>query len=307
MQQLRYSPLSVCAVLALGIHPCGARLAAQVVAPFTEPITIPLEPWVGRFLTVRGTIEGRPVSLLFDTGGGETLVAPRLLDEIGCAPEGRSVGYRMSGERVEWARCGGLPIEVAGTTLRPRTLGSFDIMALFGDQLPAETPPVDGVLSLDVARGRQLTLDLAASTLTIETDGSFRERTSHMHEVPARVATGPDGGALTVHLRATLRETANPVWLLLDSGNLAGLLLDESVALRGMEGTDVHLDFGEGVSVTAIPRRAGLIYDGALSWREIRALVVTLDLEEGRAWLGVQTLSDPGAPPQGGSRGPSPR
>lgn len=115
-------------------------------------MTIPLEPWVGRLRTVRAAIERRPVTLLFDTGGGETLVTSRVLEGVGCASEGRAVGFRISGERVEWARCRGFPLEVAGTTLLPRTVGVFDVMPLFGDQLPQGTPPVGGVLSLDAAR-----------------------------------------------------------------------------------------------------------------------------------------------------------
>jgi hypothetical protein len=49
------------------------------------------------------------VSLLLDTGGGETLIAPRVAAEIGCVPRGRSVGFRLRGERVEFRRFAGCP------------------------------------------------------------------------------------------------------------------------------------------------------------------------------------------------------
>lgn len=249
-----------------------------------EPVVIDLEPWVGDFLTIRAVVGGRAVRLLFDTGGGETLIAPRVFGEQGCVFAGRAVGFRMSGEQVHWPRCRGLPIVVGGVVFEPTTVGEFDIMELIGPQLPPEVPTVDGVFSLDAGRGQLLTLDLAASTLTVETGGSFAARIATMQEVVARVATGPDGGSLTLFVRATIQENGAVAWLLMDSGNAAGLLLDPAVAPAG-DSSSVHLDLGGPILLRSRAQRADLIYDGALSARDLQGVVVAMDLGAGRAWM----------------------
>jgi hypothetical protein len=64
------------------------------------PVVVDLVPYAGRLLTVRAVAGVDTLRLLFDTGGGRTLLVPDVAHRLGCIPSGRVVGFRMSGERV---------------------------------------------------------------------------------------------------------------------------------------------------------------------------------------------------------------
>jgi hypothetical protein len=239
-----------------------------------------LQPYVGRLVTVTGRLNGDSLRLLFDSGGGETLLAPRVADDIPCVPAGRSVGFRMSGERVEWPLCKDVSLELGGQTVVDSVSGIWDVMSI----LPEGLPRLDGIVSLETFRDRLLTLNLAESTLTLHTEETFRERVRTMIEVPMRLATGNDGSHLTVLLEGRLPGSNQSTWLLLDSGNLAETLLAAHVRDEDAP-SDATIVFSDSLAITAPARTADIIYDGALSEAFLRQLVVTLDLGRGRAWV----------------------
>lgn len=251
--------------------------------PLANPAEIVLKPYAGRLVTIQASIDSEPLTLLFDTGGGATLLSPDVVARAGCVPEGRRVGFRMSGERVEWPVCNALDLEVDGIQLTGVTVGVWDVMAV----LPKDLPHLDGVASLETLRDRPVTIDLARGRLIIETEASLHERTAGMSRVPARVATGLDGSELQILLKGTVVENETTGWFLVDSGNLAEVQLAPHMGFDAATPTDLTIAFGARVSVQAKARGANILYDGVLSEEALRKVILTLDLRDGRAWIGA--------------------
>lgn len=257
-----------------GPPPGGAEASSEA------PDTLVLEPYVGRLVTLTGRLHGDSLRLLFDTGGGETLLAPHVALRVPCTPAGRSVGVRMSGERVEWPLCHDVTLEFGGREIVDATTGIWDIAAL----LPPGLPRLDGVVSLETFRGRALTLNLSASRIVLETGGSLEERVRTMMAVPIRIATGNDGTQLTVLVEGRLRGAGSDAWFLLDSGNLAETVLAPHLT-PAVRDSIVTITLGDRLDVSAPSLTEDIIYDGALSEAFLRQLIVTLDLSTGRAWV----------------------
>lgn len=254
----------------------------QPKASVNAPAIIELQSYVGRLVTVTGWLHGDSLRLLFDSGGGETILAPHVAEQISCTPAGRSVGVRMSGENVEWPLCHDVPLVLAGRMLVDATTGIWDIMAV----LPEGLPRLDGLVSLETFRDQLVTLNLANSQLVLETAETFGQRVGTMSRVPMRIATGSDGSQLTVLLQGRIQGTESSVWLLLDSGNLGETLLAQHVR-SDMDASEVAIVFGDSVVVTAPARIAEIIYDGALSEAFLRQAIISLDLRRGEAWIAL--------------------
>ena len=268
-------------VLVACLGACGPGSTSDPAGVSSDrPIVLELQPYVGRLVTVTGRLNGDSLRLLFDSGGGETLLAPRVADDIPCVPEGRSVGFRMSGERVEWPLCDEVSLDLAGQTVVDSVAGIWDVMTI----LPEGLPRLDGIISLETFRDRLLILNLAESRLELHTEGTFRQRVQTMLLVPMRPATGNDGSHLTVFLEGRLSGSDLSAWFLLDSGNLAETLLAPHVRNEAAT-SDVTLVFSDSLAVTAAGRTADIIYDGALSEAFLRQIVVALDLKRGQAWV----------------------
>lgn len=268
-------------VLITCVSACGpGSTSGQAGVSSDRPTVLELQPYVGRLVTVTGRLNGDSLRLLFDSGGGETLLAPWVADDIPCVPAGRSVGFRMSGERLGWPLCNDVSIDLAGQTVVDSAVGIWDVMTILPDGLPR----LDGVISLETFRDRLLVLNLAESRLTLATEGTFRQRVRTMLRVPMRVATGNDGSNLTVLLKGHVSGTDQSAWLLLDSGNLAETLLAPHVRNDDAP-SDVTIVFSDSLAVTAPARTTDIIYDGALSEAFLRQIIVALDLERGQAWV----------------------
>ena len=250
-----------------------------------EPITIPLKKYQGRLRSMRVNVAGDSLDFLFDTGGGWTLVSPGVAGRTQCSPAGRSVGYRMTGERIEVSVCARpLNFRIAGWVTDVVEAGVFDLMSL----LPRDWPPLHGVLSLKTFAGQAITLDLARDRMIIESPRSLAQRTSGMTPLQTRIATGDDGSALVLFV-AVPAAGAN-LWLEFDSGNLDNVLLSPHSARAlqlpaGDEASDIRLALGGADTVTVTARRRELIFDGALNAAFIETRVFTIDLANGRAWI----------------------
>ena len=77
--------------------PAHRRVAA---APPQAPISLTLRPYIGRLVTTTVTLGADTLRLLFDTGGGETVLTPSVAKRAACRPSPRTSGFRMNGERV---------------------------------------------------------------------------------------------------------------------------------------------------------------------------------------------------------------
>jgi len=266
--------------------PPGSRAGAgpRPDAGLERPVELALEPYVGRLRQLAVRIGGGSYPFLFDTGGGLTLIDPDLAPRAGCEPHGRLVGFRMSGERVEFQQCGEARIGLGPLEL-PRYLATFDLMALLPDGLP----PLSGVASLHTLQDHAFTLYLAENRLTIETPASLAERIRHMSELRLHVERDMEGRGVSAYLEAGAERGS--LRLLLDSGNLAGFILaphalDQLGVEPGPDGSvpDLELDIvGLGRVRTPIVLD-DVRHDGVIGAEFLEGLVLTLDLRAGRAW-----------------------
>jgi hypothetical protein len=245
------------------------------------PAVVPLSPWAGLLRSVTVTVDGTAHPFIFDTGGGQTVITPEVAAAVGCTPYGRAIGFRMSGERVEFEYCDNVALRLGQVALAREPVGVFDLKSI----LPAGLPRADGVLSLRSFRDRPVTIALGAGRLTLETADSLAARVRRMRPLTIRIATGPSGAETTVYVAARVGERR--VWLLLDSGNGDPALVAPHVAamagLKGAEGDAViQID---GVGPVQLPiRQLPIIYDGVLGARFIQDWILTFDLASARAW-----------------------
>ena len=244
------------------------------------PTVVPLLPWVGPLRSVTVTVDGTAHPFIFDSGGGETLITPEVAAAVGCTPYGRAVGFRMSGERVEFNYCDNVALRLGQVALARDPVGVFDLKSI----LPAGLPRADGVLSLRSFRDRPVTIALGAGRLTLETAGSLAARVRRMRPLTIRTATGPSGAETTVYVAA--RVGGRRVWLLLDSGSGdAAILAPHVAAMAGLKGAEgdaaIRID---GIGPVELPMRPQpIIHDGVLGARFIERWILTFDLSSGRA------------------------
>jgi len=284
-------------LLILGVLAVAA-CAESSPPPDAEGVrVINLEPYFRGLRSVTVTVLGEPRRFLFDTGGGQTIISPALAEEAGCDPYGRSVGFRMSGERVDFETCAEFRLQIGDYATGPRPVVVWDVGAV----LPGELPPLDGVISLKSFDDELITLDLAQSQITVETGQSFQHRTAAMSPLPMQVATGQSGSGIVVYVGADVG--GRRLWLQFDTGNIEGVQLSPDVVeLFGVslsEGQQETLESQGAVSVDSIsmiipglgsiPISAvirPLVIDGALSFDFIERWVFSLDLRSHRLWAG---------------------
>lgn len=265
--------------LAVAFTACAACEASRGAGP----VELSLTPYAGRLVTIEAAAEGEKFPMLFDTGAGVTALTPETASAAGCSPFGRLVGWRMSGERVEFERCGSMDLSFSDAATRTEVY-VFDLAAA----LPRDLPPLGGIVSLASFADRPFTLDLATGVLTLETDDSLKGRAKSARPGELRAVKGPGGDEIT--LLVAVEASPGPLWFLLDSANLGDVLLSKSAAaaLGAAAGNDpapvsLLLKGVPPVEVTA--RLADIIYDGALNEDVMRRFKITIDLRREQIWF----------------------
>lgn len=253
-----------------------------------------LAPYFRELRVVHVMAGDDPLTMLVDTGGGATLITPAVAARHGCQPYGRDVGYRMTGERVEFQRCDAIALSAGGWRRRVEPVAVFDVNAL----LPKELPALDGVLALDAFRGDTVTLDWPAAAITVhgsEGAAAALER----HGIEARFATGETGRMLSAFVPVAAHR--GRLWFLLDSGNLRGTLVGSHVVADRL--LDDPAPTGRlTLAIASRPPAAmpaevtNLAIDGALGTSFLMQGPVTLDLRGG-ASLGRGRDRDEGGQP----------
>jgi len=272
--------------LALGILGTLPSLASPAAFPLQPAAddgsrVITLEPYVGRLVTVSAMLRREKLTLLFDTGGGQTLITPSAAARIGCTPGGRRISFRMTGERVVLEQCDTSELEIGRHRFAKSGIAVWDVTAV----LPKDLPPLDGVLALDTLAGQPFTLQLAARKLTLESARSLERRVATMTRVRARTATGLAGADLTLFVRGALDK---PGWFLFDSGNLDVTYAAPHMVQRGVT-VPSQLD-SAALSLDGLPTRnvpvsvRDIIYDGALAEEFLRQWIWTFRLDSGELW-----------------------
>jgi hypothetical protein len=274
------------------------RIAGRSVRPLpAQPIEVTLTPWFRALYTVPLTSGDDSLSFLLDTGGGYTLLSLEGARRLGCRPDGRTVAHRMDGEPVTFQWCHDVPLALGGVPLDPERVAVLDLAAL----LPPDLPRLDGLLSLQSFAGRVVSLDLVEARLILESAESLARRRARARRLNARTATGYDGAARTVLLAA--RRDPDPLWLLLDSGNLIGTVLAPHAARAlGAETAAVGDSVVVALEVLGLaPRREpirvrDLIYDGVLGAAFLQQGRFTVDLRGVDPWVGVELVRPASAP-----------
>lgn len=253
-----------------------------------QPIELKLERPAGKVLTIKAQVGAKTYSFLFDSGGGATVITPEVVQEIGCKPLGRGVGFRASGERLEGSRCENIHFQMGNFSTITDT-GIYNVMAFFD----AETPPLGGIISLQTFENYPITLDLANKRLIVETEKSLKERIADMKPLQSRLSRQVGGATVDVFVAA---NTPNGrIWLELDTGNTGPVFL----ARHAIEQLGVNLDAANksrltkpvkydfpGLGTTeAASRERDIIYDGQLNFDTIIKWLVTIDLRTGKVWV----------------------
>lgn len=262
----------------------AATLAWSACAPPSPHARFSLEPY-RKIRSVRAVVAGQAATMLFDTGGGLTMISPSLAAKIGCTPWGRLTGYRMTGERVDVQQCTDVDVVLGSYRVRAPVVGVLDV----GAYLPKGAAPVDGSVALDLFDGAAITLDFARNEVTVESPASLRARTRSARAGRLRLERQLQGAALDAHVAA---ETARgPVWMQLDSGNGGALLVSRPIApLVGLDAAKETPQPGTlaltgGVAVAGDFFTPDFIIDGNLGMPFLSRWVVTLDLAGRRVWF----------------------
>ncbi len=256
-----------------------------------KPVVIALKPYVSMLRVVDVTIEGKTSPFLFDTGGGLVFATPEVAKEIGCQPFGRLTGFRNDGSRIDSSRCPAADFDIGSFRAHADDIGIFDLMSLLKG-----LPKVGGIIGLPAFEGETITLDLASNRLIVETSESAADRIRSMKEI--RVRPSREAGGAGLDLFVSIDTPRGPIWLLLDSGNIAAVLLSPAaidqlgVDLPAGDPQTVVLPIsGYGpVEVRAV--RRDTIYDGLLDAKFLQGFVVTVDLAHMRAWMAPHAPAD---------------
>lgn len=167
---------------------------------------------------------GRVTSrMMFDTGGGVTLVSKRLCDRVGCVPDGSFTGTRMSGQALTLTMARVPSIVVAGhhaTNVR--------VAVMEGEEFVDPKLGIEGSLGLDAFRDRAFTLDYGASRLVIEDDASLAKRHAAGEVVDIRVEN--DQTSTVIYLPLELLPGQPPLEMEVDTGSLVMILDDRFMA-----------------------------------------------------------------------------
>jgi hypothetical protein len=249
------------------------------------PPVVPLESYGESQKIIHAKINGREGTFLFDSGGGITNVTPKFAEEIGRKPWGKIVGFRMTGQRVDMARCDDVTLEIAGMRVHLPIIGIFDLMSL----LPPGASKLDGMIGLDAFANKSISIDLANQRIVIETPESLAARINGVTEEPVRLVRDGEGLALTVD--AAVKTANGTAWMELDTGNDGGMVVADWLAdefgldPKKKDAQPIKFQLANGLKGEGRGRARDLIMDGNLGSPILRNWIVTFDLPHGRAWF----------------------
>jgi hypothetical protein len=261
-----------------------------VLVPFTTnssaqaPQVIKLERFRKALWKVNVTVKGKTGDFLFDTGGGITLFSEEFAKGIDCKFWGRFTGYNMFGKKGGGPYCSDVQLTARGVGLTPVNVGKMSFDGYFpGDKAP------DGLLSLDSFDGKMITIDQKAGSITLETEKSIKKRVKAMKEFPMRIVRECTARCLGVVLG--VKTEKGMTWLNLDTGaGGVSIFSKEYAPLFGLgleeKGQEINYALDKDFKITGAAMVTEMIMDGNLGQPFLANYVLTLDLKNGRLWLG---------------------
>jgi hypothetical protein len=125
---------------------------------------------VGHF-EANGTLAGRAIRVLVDTGAASTVISLSLARELGLqlAPLGRT-GGGAGGTQLEIFQLQGVELELDGARLRPSALYAMDLSHVNAALAKKGATPVEAVLGADALDRQKAVIDYASSSLFLKDD-----------------------------------------------------------------------------------------------------------------------------------------
>ena len=274
------------ALLGIALNLIGC---ASPVSPASRVIHIPLHRYAGKLRYVEASFPPG-AHLLFDTGGGLTLLSPNTAKSVHCAPYTRLTAFRMSGERFDVDGCGPVRLSFGSLVVEPDA-AVFDLMSLLSG-----LPNLDGLASLQTFAGHAVTVDLANNQLTIA-DSVDRRDVRGFSPITIRLSRPFAGAGLDVFVR--LSGAAGPLWFEVDTANLdtvrisnrvldqLGLSPHQLQSLRQGLPTSVTLPIDGLGRVVVTAGAADIIYDGVLNADFLERVKLVLDLASSSGWAKI--------------------
>jgi hypothetical protein len=245
---------------------------------------VPLRALDGGGFAMSFEIAGAAHELLFDVGGGLTLLTPEQAQALGCRPWGRFGLLDVSGRLRELERCGDLSLSLGSLTL--------SAPAAVLEEIPQELEAsgLGGIASLQTLGAHSVTLDLGNGRLVVESESSLVQRAAGMRPIEARIGREAGGNALRLFL--AVGTDRGPLWMLAGTPGTGRMALSpHSLGLLGVApetttGTalDVSLDLPGLGRLDRPAVVANLPWDGILDPETLAQLVLSVDLRDGRAW-----------------------
>jgi hypothetical protein len=277
----------------------AAAIAMPVSAAEPQPIVLKMEQF-RRSVALRVDIGGKERLFQFDTGGGISFISPEIAKELACEKGARTIGFRMTGDKLDTPRCDNVGLRIGGRDFTAPRAGVYQV-----GEFNAKGVTIDGLLALDAFGGRTITMDFAGMQLIVETPESAATRARNGTELPARLVREAGGYGLTVDVEVP--SPMGPLGFELDSGNGGTLLIGKPYAAAFGFDPDKgprlgSFSIGQGITASGFVMPAGITLDGNLGMPFLKNYLVTIDLERGRVWLAPNPVPPPagmGVPPEG--------
>lgn len=261
-------------------------LLLYFLSPAQQVISLSNLP--GNLKSIPVVINSHNYLFLFDTGGGETFISPRVLNAMGKRIHGKSIGLRMSGEKIAFQHSDSITISLGSRKIFLPSVGVWDVMSL----LPKDFPQIEGIISLKTFSNQRLTIDFSTNSIMLETPRSFKKKIKKATLVPSKVVNGISGEELLIFLG--LRKENSIYWFLFDSANLDLVRLSPQTAYEwGLidadqigrnEFKDQLIELGNHRFNTNVASME-IIYDGALNYEVIRQVQFYIDLTNNKVWI----------------------
>jgi clan AA aspartic protease (TIGR02281 family) len=146
-----------------------------LVSQAYRPVALTRTP-VGHF-SLKGTIDGRPVTLLLDTGASSTVVDRATADRLGLAArlvDNKGGGLGASGARTERAAVASVRLD--GFTTHLDSVFVMDIATVNVALADNGAEAVDGVVGADVLMHGRAVIDYARGVLYLQDQAAAAQR-----------------------------------------------------------------------------------------------------------------------------------